>query len=1484
VRFNVDVQADDAAGAHSATNPANYLLLGTRSGPVAIHSVDYDRASRTITLHFDALVSDRYVLLVRPEIQTVAGKEMDAPYTAIFHLAMAPQVTATTPADGQLVPPGLTEVKIAFDRPMFTGQGTEAGSALRVDNYHLLGQNGGPVGINSVTYDDATHTATLHVDTLPADFYQIVVETTLQSADAVNLAQPFLAQFTQLADVTGDFRIDFTGTRTNRTDRTEVADLSLTNISDLSLYDSMLLVFDKLTPADAALLNPSGQTADGNPYVTLGSSYGGDNRFAPGESLPFGSVAFSDPSLGRLDLNPRLLAYPTVRNHLPTIASQPVRTATVGQTYTSAVAGSDVDGDHLLYFLEDAPAGMVIDHESGTITWVPLPGTPDQVHLKARVYEDSGDFATQEYFVSVTDPNQPPVLQPIGNRRAVPGQTVSFVLSATDPEGAQVTYYASNLPEGATFDAPTGAFTWQPAAEQTGAFVDLFFAASDGTRISYQYVAITVTSQSGTVESVDRPDQFDEWNITATLDVSGDFHEGQVVTATVQVTGGVPAGAPVSYSIDWGDGQIDPMVTSTTDLAFSAPHTYKDNDNGSGYTISVTLTDPSTGDTKVLTKVVSITNLPPTASLTNNGPVDSNYPVSVAFTNQTDPSSIDASRFHYSIALDQSGLATTYAAATDGASKVLEFADRGSHTIYGRIFDKDGGYFDCMTTVVVNAPYYGFTVVGVAGPGMQLSTLGDSPSINDAGTAAFTAYFDDASGIFANDGSVDPYALKDTSAHITRSDTLSTRDFGRAASINDYGDVAGRLYVKPNLGTYLIGYQVVPGPYGIPITLPEYVTIANPPLTAIRVWNASGDVVRTLDMEGGTYTNEELQNILNGQADVNFLLNFTDINDAGVVAYTLTHEANTPYELWTGASRPLLTSNLPPDQIPGVGKNINFSVDTSLPFGSFSHPRVAEGMVDPSDYGTFLRDEWVPALHNFIGSIQDAQLTALKRLWNVLNDGVDAAGALAGGLATDNPFELASSLYDLYSFGQSVLELAKPFPGLDAARSDFELKLARLQDLRSKVLPYVLYQDGNDSVNKAASLVLKLPDWSGQAPSQGGAIVIATDSSPIFGPNASNTPIAKGFSRIGRNPGIGKDGTAVAFMGTRKDSGEDGIFLSIPTGQNGLQRKIHQIVGRQSGPNGSQILSIDPKDSLGVTSVDAVGGVTVAFVATIETPTGELRRGIFSVRVTGIDTDEIQVSKVFSVVEVGDHLRLPNLDLTVASLAVDNLINDSGQIVFWASSADGRQAIVIATPPDISSNDAVLQDTDKLSFSYSVHDTGISHPFRVDVFSSPDRGPSNGQGTRIASLEIDQNQILTFNAAGQQIGTMPAGPGSLWDIGPHLVTASAPGLESITQSLYLRTLANADPAHWIPEQSIVDNSTSEAEFPAVVNVITHGWNNDPSLYVHTEQNLWAPVWTDFRKSWDALSDTLDNLPAIVGVAILRRLLPGIPRHALLGDV
>ena len=204
----------------------------------------------------------------------------------------------------------------------------------------------------------------------------------------------------------------------------------------------------------------------------------------------------------------------------------------VGQTYRYQMAAIDADRNHLQFALESGPGGMVIDHENGQITWIPLPGSLEQAPVKVRVYEDVGNWVTQEFVLAVTDANHPPVLQPIGNRRVQPGRTVTFTLAGSDPEGAGLTYYATNLPIGATFDPVTRKFIWTPTEGQSGFYTDLLFAVSDGTREDHEFVAITVGESAAMINSAPVTQFFDTLNIPATLSNSGPVNEGSPVRVT----------------------------------------------------------------------------------------------------------------------------------------------------------------------------------------------------------------------------------------------------------------------------------------------------------------------------------------------------------------------------------------------------------------------------------------------------------------------------------------------------------------------------------------------------------------------------------------------------------------------------------------------------------------------------------------------------------------------------------------------------------------------------------------------------------------------------------------------------------------------------------------------------------------------------------------------------------------------------------------
>src|SRR5205823_667268 len=121
-------------------------------------------------------------------------------------------------------------------------------------------------------------------------------------------------------------------------------------------------------------------------------------------------------------------------------------------------------------------------------------------------------------------------------------------------------------------------------------------------------------------------------------------------------------------------------------------------------------------------------NVPPTATLGNNGPVDEGSPAAISFSAQHDPSSADTSAgFHYAYACDgnEGSLPTTYAGATFGPSANCTFADNGTYTVKARIFDKDGGSWTSTFKVVVkNVP------PAVTAPSDQSSDEGSAKSFD----------------------------------------------------------------------------------------------------------------------------------------------------------------------------------------------------------------------------------------------------------------------------------------------------------------------------------------------------------------------------------------------------------------------------------------------------------------------------------------------------------------------------------------------------------------------------------------------------------------------------------------------------------------------------------------------------------------------------------------------------------------------------------
>ena len=75
--------------------------------------------------------------------------------------------------------------------------------------------------------------------------------------------------------------------------------------------------------------------------------------------------------------------------------------------------------------------------------------------------------------------NRPPALDTIGNKTVNEGELLEFTVTATDPDGDNLTCSASNLPPGAEFYPSSQIFSWAPEYSQVGVYSNVLFTVTD---------------------------------------------------------------------------------------------------------------------------------------------------------------------------------------------------------------------------------------------------------------------------------------------------------------------------------------------------------------------------------------------------------------------------------------------------------------------------------------------------------------------------------------------------------------------------------------------------------------------------------------------------------------------------------------------------------------------------------------------------------------------------------------------------------------------------------------------------------------------------------------------------------------------------------------------------------------------------------------------------------------------------------------------
>ncbi len=245
-------------------------------------------------------------------------------------------------------------------------------------------------------------------------------------------------------------------------------------------------------------------------------------------------------------------------SHPPVLDPLTQQTVDEEQLLSFTLHATDPDGGQIRFLADSLPRGASLDPETGLFSW-----TPD--YTQAGSYpvifraDDNRASVTQSVSILVRNIPRPPVLAAIPDKSVNENMTLSFTISATDPDGEVISYSADDLPDGAQFNSAQRRFSWKPNYNQSGFYVVKFIAKDPGNLADSEVVQITVNH-------VNRPPGLNSIGVpgrggvalkgvratrTLTFTVNGSDPDGDALTFSAS---GLPAGAsfdPQTRTFSW---------------------------------------------------------------------------------------------------------------------------------------------------------------------------------------------------------------------------------------------------------------------------------------------------------------------------------------------------------------------------------------------------------------------------------------------------------------------------------------------------------------------------------------------------------------------------------------------------------------------------------------------------------------------------------------------------------------------------------------------------------------------------------------------------------------------------------------------------------------------------------------------------------------------------------------------------------------------
>jgi len=205
--------------------------------------------------------------------------------------------------------------------------------------------------------------------------------------------------------------------------------------------------------------------------------------------------------IGAQDSKTVTITVPNIIPHIDPIGNKTVNRGEHLEFYANGIDPDEVDAK-LVYSIENKPKGALFYRNTGKFKWKPAYNQAG-VYNVTFIVKDKAGFEDRQT-ITITVPNTVPTLAPIGNKTAVRGELMEFLIEGADPDpiDSKLKYVITNKPKGALFYRNSGKFRWKPALTQSGQF-EVTFTVKDkaGTEDS-ETIIIKVPNNDPVLRSI----------------------------------------------------------------------------------------------------------------------------------------------------------------------------------------------------------------------------------------------------------------------------------------------------------------------------------------------------------------------------------------------------------------------------------------------------------------------------------------------------------------------------------------------------------------------------------------------------------------------------------------------------------------------------------------------------------------------------------------------------------------------------------------------------------------------------------------------------------------------------------------------------------------------------------------------------------------------------------------------------------------------